>query len=173
MYYKMAAKAFDEMMNQFIGDLANTFPDDQTIKAAKEKPMSLADFMAGAKMWSDKLSAKDEAFFVEENPVVKTLNLHVIWKSEEATAKTKAAIWEYLSNMYFMGTAFSFFPPEMMAMIESTAAGLAQNLQSTGGEIDQRAISQMASQIVNNSMFGGAPAPPLRRRSVKPNKKSR
>jgi hypothetical protein len=171
----MAAKAFDEMMNQFIGDLANTFPDDQTIKAAKEKPMSLTDFMAGAKMWSDKLSAKDEAFFVEENPVVKTLNLHVIWKSEEASAKTKAAIWEYLSNMYFMGTAFSFFPPEMMAMIESTAAGLAQNLQSTGGEIDQRAISQMASQIVNNSMFGGG-APrgqPQRRRSVKPNKKSR
>jgi hypothetical protein len=49
-------------------------------------------------------------------------------------------------------------------------------LSTTGGEIDQRAISQMASQIVNNSMFGGQPAPrgpPLRRRSVKPNKKSR
>lgn len=165
----MSAKAFNEMMNQFLGDLERTFPDEQAIKAVKAAPPTMNDFMTTVRPWSDKIGVKDDAFFTEDNPFVKSLNLHEIWKSSDATAQTKDAIWQYMSSLFFMGTMQSLLPPDMMSMIESTAENLARNMES-GGMIDQNTISRMAAQIVNGSM-GARPQP--RRRIAKPSKKSR
>jgi|CryBogDrversion2_8_1035294.scaffolds.fasta_scaffold00282_2 hypothetical protein len=147
-----ASKAFDEMMEQFVGELGRSFPE----AAPTERPTS-SEFMHTIAPWSQKLMAKDETFFCEEN---KLLNLHSIWTREDCSGTSKDAIWQYLSSLYMMGTMFSMIPPSMLSMIEAAAENAAKNMTS-GGEPD---MMKMMEQLM-----GGVQTP----KRIKSKKNSR
>lgn len=168
--------AFNEMMGQFLGELAQTFPEEPKIKEAQAAPAnreSFNKFMRDITPWTNQMMAKDAAFFCETNTVAANLNLHEIWKKEECTENTKAAIWQYFQTLYMLGTTINMFPPETLSMIEAAAENCAKNMKkSPDGQVDEASLmagmNSMLSQMLGGgggganpfaALLGGAPAP--------------
>jgi hypothetical protein len=179
-------KAFLEMYTQFIEELSSTFPDEVAVKNVKESTRdrkTFEDFMKDVGPWTSQMMAKNDSFFCEENNFVSKLNLQNIWKSEDATENTKAAIWQYLQTMYILGNTINMFPPETLSMIESAAEACAKNMQANGktpadlNEKDLMAgMNNMIAQMMGGGgglealMGGGLAAPPA---TPKPKSKSK
>jgi hypothetical protein len=153
--------AFNEMMGQFLGELAQTFPDELKIKEVQAATMDRASFdkfMKDIAPWTSQLMAKDGgAFFCEANPIANNLNLHAIWNTEECTENTKAAIWQYFQTLYMLGTTISMFPPETLSMIESAAENCAKNMKKNpDGQVDEAALMAGMNSMLAQMMGGGA-----------------
>jgi hypothetical protein len=177
------------MWGQFLGELAQTFPDEPKIKEAQAAPAnreSFDKFMKDISPWTAQMMAKDAAFFCDTNTVAANLNLHEIWKTEECTENTKAAIWQYFQTLYMLGTTINMFPPETLSMIEAAAENCAKNMKkSPDGQVDEASLmagmNSMLSQMLGGGganplaamLGGGAPAPRQRtqQRPRKPTKK--
>jgi hypothetical protein len=151
-------KAFNEMYGQFLDELTQTFPEEEAVKAEKVSKETFTNFMSELGPWANQLMAKDSGFFVESNPFVKRLNLHVIWAREDATENTKAAIWQYLQTMYILGNTMSMFPPETLSMIESAAEACAKNMQAQGGGLNEQDLMAGMNNMLVQMMGGGAGA---------------
>jgi hypothetical protein len=156
--------AFNEMMGQFIGELLQTFPDEQQIKDAQAAPRTretFDEFMKGVTPYTNHMMAKNEdEFFVESNPVVAKLNLHKIWKTEECTANTKNAIWQYFQTLYMLGTTINMFPPETLSMIESAAENCAKNMKANqNGTMDEAALMAGMNNMLSQMLGGGGGNP--------------
>jgi hypothetical protein len=162
-------KAFDEMMNQFLGELAQTFPDEPTKTA-----IGCDDFLGQVAPWSQKLTAHDDSFFCEENTFVKNLNLHTIWKSPECSETTKQAIWQYIQSMYMIGTTMKMFPADTLSAIEAAAENCAKNIKKNeSGNIDEASLMAGMNSMLSQMMSGGAlagmlPQPPRNRAQPRP-----
>lgn len=150
------AAAFNEMMNQFLGELATVFPDEKAIQDAKANPWSKDDFMKAVNPWSTQMMQKDDAFWVEDNVLAKGLNMHVIWKTEDCTANTKNAIWQYLQSLYMIATTMNMFPPDTLAMIEAAAEKCAKNFQGGEGPSED-ALHGMLAQMLGGAGGGANP----------------
>jgi hypothetical protein len=152
-------KAFNEMMGQFLGELAQTFPEEPTVKdmlEAERTRETFDMFMKEVSPYSTALMQKDESFFVPENLFVKRLNLDAIWKSEDATENTKQAIWQYLQTMFILGNTINMFPPETLSMIESAAEACAKNMKTQeNGVIDEQALMSGMNNMLAQMMGGG------------------
>jgi len=164
-------KAFNEMMGQFLGDLGDTFPDEEAVKTAIAVPRNRStfeNFMAAVGPYSTQLMQKDPAFFCDQNSFVKNLNLAAIWNSPDASETTKSAIWQYLQTMFILGNTINMFPPETLSMIESAAEACAKNMQGSS-TIDEQALMTGMNNMISQLMAGGVPAAP----KPKPKLKSR
>jgi hypothetical protein len=153
-------KAFNEMMGQFLGELAQTFPEEPTVKEMLEAERTRETFdmfMKEVSPFSTALMQKDDAFFAPENLFSKRLNLDAIWKSDDATENTKQAIWQYLQTMFILGNTINMFPPETLSMIESAAEACAKNMktQGTDGVIDEQALMSGMNNMLAQMMGGG------------------
>jgi hypothetical protein len=148
-------KAFDEMMNQFLGELSTVFPDEP----AKTGP-DCKTFMKQVAPWAGQMSTQDESFFCEQNEFAKNLNLHVVWKREDCSANTKQAIWQYLSSMYMIATTMSMFPPETLTAIEAAAENCAKNMKlGPNGQPDEAALMAGVNSMLSQMMGSGAGNP--------------
>lgn len=154
--------AFNEMMGQFIGELAQTFPDEPKIKEVQAAPMNRAtfdQFMKDITPWVSQMMAKDPAFFCEANPVASNLNLHKVWITEDCTENTKAAIWQYYQTLYMLGTTINMFPPETLSMIESAAENCAKNMKKApNGQIDEASLMAGMNNMLSQMLSGGGGA---------------
>jgi hypothetical protein len=159
-------QAFNEMMGQFLDELASTFPEEEAFKTAQAAPRTRAtfdDFMKKIGPHASHLMAKSPDFFSEQNEFVKGLNLHVVWGSPDATSATKDAIWQYIQTMYILGNTISMFPPETLSMIEAAAENCAKNMKTNGsGQMDEKAMmagmNNMLSQMMGGAGGGGLAA---------------
>lgn len=148
-------KAFDDMFTQFIGEIGHAFPDE-----SPKTPVSCSVFMKDIAPWISQMTARDGAFFCEENAIAKHLNLHVIWKREDCSEATKQAIWQYFSSLYMIATTLSMFPPETLAMIESAAEKCAQNMKvGPSGQIDEATLMSGVNSMLSQMMSGGSNNP--------------
>ena len=83
--------AFNDMMGQFLVELHKTFPEEKGLKKClsafdlmkASNPRLVVDgFMKGVTPYADKISAKDESFFIEESKnldFMKGVNLEKHW----------------------------------------------------------------------------------------------
>ena len=152
--------AFNDMLSQFLVELHKTFPEEKGIKKMtasfevikQSNPRLIVDgFMKGVTPYADKISAKDEAFLLEEIEKIdflKDLNFKSYWT--RMSANTQAATWQYLQTLYMLGTTINAIPADTLAQIENIAKGVADKMQTDGGELDQDALMQMMG-----SMLGG------------------
>ena len=178
--------AFHEMMGQFLGELAQTFPDEPKIKEALNAPRTretFDSFMKDMAPYMSHMMNKNDAFFCAENPVAANLNLHTIWTTDDCTENTKAAIWQYYQTLYMLGTTINMFPPETLNMIETAAENCAKNMKKNpNGAVDEAALmsgmnnmlAQMMGGGANNpfaAMLNGPPRPQARQVKRKGNKK--
>ena len=158
--------AFNEMLGQFLGELAQTFPDEPKIKEAQAAPAnreSFDKFMRDITPWTTQMMAKDSAaFFCDTNAVVANLNLHEIWKTDECTENTKAAIWQYFQTLYMLGTTINMFPPETLSMIEAAAENCAKNMKKKpDGQVDEASLMAGMNSMLSQMLGGGGGANPL------------
>lgn len=143
-------KAFDELMNQFIGELKTTFPDKAPVKGP---PCS--DYVSKLGPWNRQLTTRDDAFFVQENELAVSLNLVEIWKDPECSAASKNAIWQYMSSLYMIGTTLSMFPPDTLSAIERAAEDCAKNMK--GDQLDEKTLMDGMQNMLRQMMGGGGP----------------
>ena len=152
--------AFNDTLSQFLVELHKTFPDEKGIKKMtasfevikQSNPRLIVDgFMKGVTPYANKISAKDESFLLEEIEKIdflKDLNINSYWT--RMSANTQAATWQYLQTLYMLGTTINSIPADTLSQIEQIAKGVADKMQTDGGELDQDALMQMMS-----SMLGG------------------
>jgi len=155
-----SVSAFNDMLSQFLVELHKTFPDEKGIKKMttsfevikQTNPRMIVDgFMKGVTPYADKISGKDESFLLEEIETIdflKDLNIKSYWS--RMSEGTKAATWQYLQTLYMLGTTINSIPADTLSQIESIAKGVADKMQTDGGELDQDALMKMMG-----SMLGG------------------
>ena len=151
--------AFNEMMDQFLNELAETFPEEKCIKkyqtafdiARKANPRKcVVQFMDEITPYAQAVMSKDEAFFLSGNipDLVKDMKINEKW-TPDLSQVTKDAIWQYLQTLYMLGTTITNIPSETLNMIEAVAKQCADSMQENGG-IDQSALMSSMS-----GLFGG------------------
>jgi uncharacterized UPF0160 family protein len=140
---------FNEMMEQFLTELVQTFPEEKAMKkyltafemAKKANArMCMQEFMKSVSPYAQKIMAKDDTFFIEHNseiPFLEELNLKDWW-NDSLSESTKGAIWQYLQTLYLMGMTINSLPEDTLAMIENVAKQCAKNLDESG--LDEKSL---------------------------------
>ena len=151
--------AFNDMMSQFLVELHKTFPEEKGIKKMltsfdllkSTNPRLVVDgYMNGVSPYADKISAKDETFLLEEIENIeflKELDIKRYWS--KMSPNTKGATWQYLQTLYMLGTTITALPADTLSQIENIAKGVANNMQSGDGELDQDALMKMMGSMLN------------------------
>jgi len=106
-------------------------------------------YMKGVSPYADKISAKDETFLLEEIENIdflKELDIKRYWS--KMSEGTKGATWQYLQTLYMLGTTITALPADTLSQIENIAKGVADNMQSGDGELDQDALMQMMGSML-------------------------
>ena len=154
-----SSNAFLEMFRQFLGELRDTFPENETVKAANEASYSRSTidrFMKYTSARATLMSQRDPAFFSKKNKFADEIGLCDIWARDDVSDQTRNAIWSYYSNLYMLAMTISMLPPEMLSMIEATAEKCAKNAQETG-QLDEKALMSSVTDLM--SKMGGGPVP--------------
>jgi len=145
-------------MSQFLVELHKTFPEEKGIKKMltsfdllkSTNPRLVVDgYMKGVSPYADKISAKDETFLLEEIENIeflKELDIKRYWS--KMSPNTKGATWQYLQTLYMLGTTITALPADTLSQIENIAKGVADNMQSGDGELDQDALMQMMGSML-------------------------
>ena len=153
-----SVSAFNDMMSQFLVELHKTFPEEKGIKKMltsfdllkSTTPRLVVDgYMKGVSPYADKISAKDETFLLEEIENIeflKELDIKRYWS--KMSPNTKGATWQYLQTLYMLGTTITALPADTLSQIENIAKGVADNMQSGDGELDQDALMQMMGSML-------------------------
>jgi hypothetical protein len=150
------------MMGQFLAELHMSFPEEKSIKKymtafellrSANGRLVVDGFMAAIAPHMDKISAKDENFFIENAETIdflKDINLKNIWPI--ASDNTREAIWQYIQTLYMLGTTITSIPPETLSMIESVAKQCADKLQEEGGDIDESQLMKSMQGLLGGMM---------------------
>ena len=153
-----SVSAFNDMMSQFLVELHKTFPEEKGIKKMltsfdllkSTNPRLVVDgYMKGVSPYADKISAKDETYLLEEIENIdflKELDIKRYWS--KMSEGTKGATWQYLQTLYMLGTTITALPADTLSQIENIAKGVADNMQSGNGELDQDALMQMMGSML-------------------------
>jgi len=109
---------FNELLLQFVDELAHTFPENTIVKTyrntvgmliKKDPGVCLETFMKNVKPHEDLIRNQDERIFEELSRsygILKTLDLESMWKSE-LSANSRSAIWQYVQGLYVLGNNVS------------------------------------------------------------------
>ena len=158
-----STKAFNDMLEQFVQELIQTFPSEKCLKKyalkldllRKTNPKRcVTKFMKRIQPYGDQIMKKDESFFVNAEQVpefMDELNIAANWTAE-LPQTTKDAIWQYLQTLYMLGMTITSIPPETMTMIEAIAKQCADKMGSGDAPGDPQAL--MASLSGMSGLFG-------------------
>jgi hypothetical protein len=97
--------------------------------------------MASVTPFAEKISAKDDTFFLNEAKnldFLKDVKLEEKWAS--VSQQTKDAVWQYVQTLYMLGTTISSIPEDTLSMIEKVAKECADKLEGQDGGIDEAAL---------------------------------
>ena len=109
---------FNELLLQFVDELAHTFPENTIVKTyrntvgmliKKDAGVCLETFMKNVKPHEDLIRNQDEKIFEELSRsygILKTLDLESMWKSELSEG-SRSAIWQYVQGLYVLGNNVS------------------------------------------------------------------
>jgi hypothetical protein len=156
-----SVSAFNEMMDQFMVELKETFPEEKTLGKyytgfdllKKSNPRKcVTSFMDEITPYASQVMNKDENFFLDEKTVLPSIleEMHIRehWTAD-TSQNTKDAIWQYLQTLYMLGTTIVSIPSETLNMIEAVAKQCADTMQGGGG-LDEKALMSSMS-----GLFGG------------------
>lgn len=153
----MAVNAFNDMLRQFLDDLAGVFPEETVFgetKAKVEGPEWLERFQRSTQPRQAELMNKDSGFFSDRNRFMKEIGVQKIWKRKDISEDTRGKIWAYIQNLNAMCMMMSMLPPEMMTMVEEAADKCAQDVQN-GAELNEQTIMSSMGPLLAKLMGGG------------------
>ena len=134
--------AFIQVLEQFLDELTQTFPEQANLKKykatfdllRKANPRKIMEgFIESAKPYADKIMAMDETFFLEGD--IGFLNDLDIkrWWTPELSASTKQSIWQFLQYLLITGGVATTIPqmsqiPQMTEDVQGQIMELAKGL---------------------------------------------
>ena len=146
--------AFNDMMDQFLGELVLTFPDEPAIKKQhasfellrKTNPRRCVEtFMEDAGKYSQRIMAKDESLLL--NGDIESLskyNIQTQWPG--CSDNTKDVIWQYITTLCMLGTTITALPADTLSMIEDVAQKAAGQMQ--GGDQNPAALMKLFGNLM-------------------------
>lgn len=147
---------FNDMMQQFLEELVQTFPEEPAMKKYRNafemlrsanSRACMENFMQNVAPYSKQIMSKDASFFLKNPDVFKDFNLASIW-TDELSDNTKNAIWQYLQTLYILGNTIMALPENTLSMIETIAKQCANDMNT--GSLDASALMAGVS-----NMFAG------------------
>ena len=147
---------FNDMLEQFINELEQTFPEEKAFKKyhvsldimRAANPRKCVDtFMKSAGKYSAQIMQKDDSFFSNFND----LPIHKHW-NDNLSDGTKSAIWQYLQTLNILGMTITNIPADMLSMVEGVAAKCAEGMQG-GGAMDEKSLMSGMTSLFS-SMTG-------------------
>ena len=153
---------FNDMMSQFLMELHKTFPEEKGLKKyitafemlKETQPKKVVEsFMENITPYADKISSRDESFFLADSNTIeflKPLNITTCWPS--ASEGTKNAIWQYIQTLYMLGTTITTIPSDTLTMIESVAKQCADKMQSEGDDINEAQLMKSMQGLLGGLM---------------------
>ena len=152
-----SVSAWNDMMDQFLNELRQTFPEEKAIKKyqtsfdllRKSNPRKCVEgYMSEAGKVQDKIMNKDESYFLDDDNqkgFISELNIRKHW-TPELSQNTKDAIWQYLQTLFILGTTITMISQEALTAIEGVASDCASKMQDGGG-FDPSALTGLFSSI--------------------------
>lgn len=94
-------EVFYNNFHKLVATLTKTFPNVPQSKKVTDKEKTIQE-------WYQQLSSvkhyifasKYDGTFFQNVPVLKELNLHILWKEKKLSMKSKKYLWMYLRNLY-------------------------------------------------------------------------
>lgn len=157
-----SVSAFNDMMGNFLAELHLSFPEEKSIKKymttfellrSANGRLVIDGFMSAVAPHANQISAKDEAFFIENAETIdflKDINFKKIWPI--ASANTREAIWDYIQTLCMLGNTIRSIPPDTLAMIEKVAKQCTDKLQEDGGDIDESQLMKSMQGLLSGMM---------------------
>ena len=137
-------KVFNELLMEFVQQLATTYPSVPGIAAAPEKLQILIDsnqnmaynqFMEAVSPYVTQICNREDSFFQADYKNIAFLadiNFEQHW--ERSPPETKSAIWEYMYNLILLGGSLQNIPPDLMQDITQFVNGYEK--MTEGQELD-------------------------------------
>jgi len=155
--------AWCDMMEQFLTELARTFPEEPSVKKystsfellRKTNPRKCIDlYMKTSSKSSDNIIQKNPNFFLEMEKVM-GIDLLKFW-TDDLSENTKDAIWQYIQTLYLLGTTITSIPQEALSAIEDVANKCALSMQNGEGTFDEKTLMSGMSGLISSlgSMMG-------------------
>ena len=126
--------AFNDMMDQFVNELVQTFPEEKQFQKyqmalemlRKTNPRKILEsYMDAAQPFSERIMSRDST--VINDVTIANLDIAKIWTADLSDG-TKNAIWQYLQTLLVLGTTISALPQEALSAIEAVARQCAENM---------------------------------------------
>ena len=151
-------QAFNSMMEEFLCELIETFPEEKSLKVQQNsfKTLKKANgkkivegFMNNISPYITKISNKDESVFTENIDFLKKININKWW-NDDLSQNTKDAIWQYLNTLVMLGTTITSIPQEMLASIEGMAEGIANQMGDNSNGPNMGSLFSGLQNILGN-----------------------
>jgi len=141
-----SVNAFNQTLQEFLNELSEMFPDDQTIIIQKEKlglntssndsNIALDSVMPILAKYATIITSKDENSLNLINEAFPEIDLVKLWNSN-LSENTKKTIWEYLNTLLMLGTTIKTIPTNMLSEIEKIAQNCVSQMQQNNTQPDQ------------------------------------
>ena len=153
--------AFVQMMEDFLGELTQLFPEEKGISKfttqfdllKSTNPRKCVEtYMTGIAPYIGKITSKDASLFqdLEKSDYLKDLHLCKNWSS--ISEHSQGCIWQYLSTLYMLGTTIVSIPAETLAAIENIAKDCATKIEGGEGGLDQDSLMKAMSNMLGGMM---------------------
>jgi len=136
-------QAFNSMMEEFLNELVETFPEEKALKIEVTKFNTLRKtnskkvvegFMHAIGPYQSDISNKNENIMKRTDiDFLKKINIEKWWTSE-LSENTKDAIWSYLNTLVMLGTTITSIPSDMLKTIESVAEQCASSMDGDSSQ---------------------------------------
>jgi len=131
--------AFIQVLDQFLGELIHTFPEQKRLKKykatfdllRKANPRKIMEgFIDSVKPFADKIMAMDESFFLENDiGILDDLDIKTWW-TPQLSASTKQSIWQFLQYLLITGGVAAAMPqmPQMSEDVQGQIMNIANGM---------------------------------------------
>jgi len=171
-------QAFNTMLKNFLGELAEVFPEETQITLFLEgfdalttlTPRGPLDMFVEALTPHAGLAMAKDASLFDKLEFPGGIDFARLWKTD-ISDNTREAIWQYINLLFLLGTTVRSMPPEMLESIETVAKNCADQVQSgqldftslggmlMGGGLDGLAASLAGGGVGEGGGAGGGAAP--------------
>lgn len=156
-------QAFNSMLSEFFGDLADTFDEYKSISTAKkmldvylasnsDTDVPLKEFVRVFTPHKELLMQKDEKLFDEcKLPYVSDSGFDIAKEWGTLEEDNKDAIWDYLHQLFRIGSALSNMGDDVISQIEGVAHGFLDKVKNK--ELTQEQVQDpmfIAKEIMGN-----------------------
>ena len=158
-----SVQAFNSVMEEFLNELKETFPEEKKIKVYYNSFLTLKKvnqrkvldtFMAEVAKHSEKIVNKDESYFLDsDDDFLKELNIKKWWTSD-LSQNTKDAIWQYLNTLFVLGTTISNIPANVLSSIEQVAEQCAGQMDESNPNMNVGNLLSGMQSMLGNIMPG-------------------